>query len=294
LVRSGSAPRPYRRLLEIAGCAPGDLEALVLREGVEGALEQLYRAGVYLTLDEFKGRCPVVRGGVTVEADPHRLRNPLSAPHLSGQTGGSRGASTPVTMDLGYLADVAVNRRLALEARGATDWEVAYWDVPGGVLRPLLVYAKVGVVAYRWFSPVDLHAPGLHHRYRWSVRTLRWGGRLAGVSLPAPEHVPVDAPLPIVRWMASTLRAGKTPLLFTYSSPAVRLCQAARDAGIDLRGAQFSLYGEPITDARLAVIRGAGAVAQPLYVTTECSRIARDASNPRRRTTCISPTISMG
>src|SRR5687768_9348822 len=53
---------PYRRLLDLAGCTYPDLESLVNREGVEGALRVLYRYGVYLIVDESKGRCPVVRG----------------------------------------------------------------------------------------------------------------------------------------------------------------------------------------------------------------------------------------
>ena len=59
---------PYRALLDRAGCERGDLERLVDRDGVEGALRELYRAGVYLTVDEFKGRRPIVRGGQAVAA----------------------------------------------------------------------------------------------------------------------------------------------------------------------------------------------------------------------------------
>src|SRR5262249_59445991 len=47
---------PYRMLLEAAGCEAGDIAGLVRRDGVEGTLHALYRAGVYLTVDEFKGR----------------------------------------------------------------------------------------------------------------------------------------------------------------------------------------------------------------------------------------------
>src|SRR5947208_15981190 len=61
---------PYRRLLEVAGCEAGDLERLARQEGLEGALRALFRQGVYLTVDEFKGRRPAVRGSVTVEAGP--------------------------------------------------------------------------------------------------------------------------------------------------------------------------------------------------------------------------------
>src|SRR5262245_20919590 len=40
---------PYRELLALAGCDYADLERLVSKEGLEGALETLLRHGVYLT-----------------------------------------------------------------------------------------------------------------------------------------------------------------------------------------------------------------------------------------------------
>src|SRR5687767_6426954 len=38
----GRPTNPYRRLLALAGCEPGDLERLVQQDGVEGALQDLY------------------------------------------------------------------------------------------------------------------------------------------------------------------------------------------------------------------------------------------------------------
>ncbi|MBI4574508.1 MAG: hypothetical protein HY713_14620 [candidate division NC10 bacterium] len=264
---------PYRALLRLAGCEYGDLERLVVQDGVESALRMLYRDGVYLTVEEFKGRRSVIRNGVTIPVDPWQLQNPDSAAHLSAQSSGSRGPRTPVSLDLVWVADEAVNRGVTLAARGDRPPRLAYWDVPGGTLYPLLAYAKCGAPPLRWFSPVDPAAPDLHPRYRWSARAIRWASRIAGAPLPRAEHVPVSDPLPIARWMASVLETGGIPFLLTYSSPAVRLCQAALAAGLNLRGAELRLYGEPITPARLAVIRRAGAEALPLYVATEAGRI---------------------
>jgi hypothetical protein len=98
---------------------------------------------------------------------------------------------------------------------------------------------------------------------------MRWIGALAGVSLPRPVHVPLADPRPIVHWLGSVLRAGRTPHLSTYASAAVRLCEAAGVAGIDLRGAQLTLSGEPITETRLAAVRRAGVTAVPQYGASE-------------------------
>jgi hypothetical protein len=61
----------------------------------------------------------------------------------------------------------------------------------------------------------------------------------------------------------------------------VRLCQAALDAGVDLHGAHFTLVGEPITEARLAVIRQSGAMALPRYATIECGPVGLGCVAPR-------------
>ena len=61
-----NAASPYRQLLSLASCEYGDLERLVSQEGVEGALRILFRHGVYLTVDEFKGRRPAVRGSAMI------------------------------------------------------------------------------------------------------------------------------------------------------------------------------------------------------------------------------------
>jgi hypothetical protein len=265
---------PYHNLLSLAGCEYGDLEKLVGQEGVEGALQVLYRRGVYLTVDEFKGRRPVLRGSATLAIDPTRLRNPDSAFHLLGQSSGSRGTRTVVPVDLAAIRDWAINYRLFLDAYGATNWRHAVWAVPGGTtMIILLLNAIVGAPPVRWFTQIDPAAPRLHPRYPWSDRALRWGSTLARVPLPGPVHVPLDDPLPIACWMAEVLRCNGTPRLSTFASSAVRLCQAAAEAGIDLHGAQFTMFGESTTSARLAAVRRAGVAATPGYGSVECGII---------------------
>lgn len=265
------ATSPYRELLRSAGCAYGDLERLVSHDGVEGALRALYRGGVYLTVEEFKGRRPARRGSTTIEVNPNLLRNPLAGSHVPGRSSGSRSAGTVVAFDLDFIRTCGINTCLSLEARGGADWLKADWEVPGvgGIFR-LLKLSSFGAPVNRWFSHVD---PTAEARYRWTARGLRWAGRLARAPLPAPQHAPLDAPLVIARWMADTFRAGHTPYLQTMVSSGVRLSQAAFDAGIDLHGAKFILMGEPITAARLEAIRRSGGEALPRYGSIELGPI---------------------
>ena len=265
----GQAQSPYRQLLQWAGCEYGDIERLVRLDGVDGALRALYRRGVYLTVDEFKGRRPAIRGTATIEVDPTRLLNPSTGVHLLGRSSGSRSPRTTVPMDLTFIRDRAVNACLTLHARGEGDWRKAVWADPGGCLALSIRFSSFGRRVDRTFSLVDLTDPGVDASYRWSARALVWGSRLAGVPLPAPEHVAVDDPLRIARWIREVRRAGALPHLWTYVSPAVRLCQASAAAGIDLTGARFTVTGEPLTAARLAAIQGAGAEAVADYGSAE-------------------------
>jgi len=275
---------PYRDLLNLAGCEYGDLERLVTQDGVEGALRTLFRHGVYLTVDEFKGRRPVVRGSTTIAVDPDRFRNPHSRFHVVVSSSGSRGSGTSVPLDFASIRECAVDTFLFLEAQGGTGWLKAIWGVPGGTaISRFLEYSTCGPPPLRWFSQVDPAAPGLHPRYRWSVRAMRLGGLLAGLSLPRLQHVPLDDPLPIAHWMAEVLHSGLTPYLHTFPSPAVRLCQAAFEARIELSGARFTLGGEPVTEARMAVVRRVGAHGLPRYGSADTGGSIGDG--------CLTPEV---
>jgi len=265
---------PYRALLAHAGCDPGDLERLVRSDGVEGALAALWRQGVYLTVEEFKGRRPLVRGGRTIPVDPGRLVNPRAVVHVLGHSSGSRGPRTVVPLDLGWVRDHAMSRRLVLEARNGIGWHHAVWGAPGGSEMVIVLrFAVVGAPPEHWFSQPDPLDPELAARYRWSWRGLRWGSRLAGMPLPLPRHVPLDRPDAIVRWMSDTLRAGAIPHLKTYASAAIAVCQAAGAAGVDLAGARFTLTGEPLTVARQALLEKVVAEARPDYGGIEMGQV---------------------
>jgi hypothetical protein len=123
---------PYRRLLALAGCEEGDLGRLVRDTGLEGALGVLWRHGVYLTVDEFKGRQPVVRGRVSFEVHPSQLHPPHTVQHLLAPTGGSRSRGTIVPIDLGNIRDRAVNRRIQMDARGGGGWSMPSGAFPVG------------------------------------------------------------------------------------------------------------------------------------------------------------------
>lgn len=273
---------PYRALLGAAGCELGDIASLVRAEGVEGALGRLFQVGVYLTVDEFKARRPVVRGSFQRSVGPAEFQNPAAVVHLLAESSGSSGPRLPVPMDLAFNWDHSVNRRLSLVARGALDWRLALWSVPGGG-EPMIAlrFAAGGRPPERWFSPVDPGSPTLHPRYRWSAQALRLGALLAGVRLPLPSYAPLDDPRPIFDWLAEVEQAGQTAHLKTMPGAAVRLAGAAAAAGRDLAGVRFTLTGEPLTNEKLAILARSGAEAVNDYGSTETGAIGEWCTAPR-------------
>ena len=274
LAFAGHAENPYRRLFELAGCEYGDIERLVDREGVDGALLTLARRGVYLTVEEFKGRRAVTRSGVSFQVDPGQLRNPHASLHLMIRTGGSRSPGTPVPLDLEYIRETAVDRLLSLGAPERGRWRFGCWGIPGSAaMARILEYSLLTSVPVEWFSHMSPSAPGLHPRYRWSARVMRWGGRFGRLRLPRPVLATVGDPSPIVRWIERVRREGDSPSLDAFVSSVVRLCQVALAERLDWRGVRFWVHGEPLTEARLDVIRRTGAECRPRYGTVEAGRV---------------------
>lgn len=265
---------PYNALMRAAGCELGDLVRMVRVDGLEGALRTLYERGVYLTVEEFKGRRPTVRGSTSLSFDVGELRNPLASWHIMTHSSGSRGARTPIPIDLANVRDRAVNAGLHMDARGGSDWVYGIWGFPGGwPLNRILQYdfhAHRGNPIVRWFMMSDESASStLRSRYAATAYALHVAGKIARVPIPLPEPVMIDDPLPVARWVSNVLRSGQTPHLHCFVTWAVRLCEAAHSAGIDLSGLKMMCGGEPLTPARRAILDRAGVAVVPLYGTDE-------------------------
>ncbi len=272
---------PYCRLLKNAGVGYLDLKNLLQREGLEGSLKSLFKLGVYVTNDEFKGRREVRRGSFKMQLQPDMLRNPLARLHIPALTSGSGGRPTPVLVDLELIRDCAVDTLLENQDRRSPDWCHALWLMPGGLGIDLsLEYGLIGKPPQHWFSQIDPAGPSTHPRYRHSARALRMGAALAGVRLPYPQYVPVKEPEPIISWLSHVLAQGRNPHIYTMVSSAIGLCLRAQEMGRDLTGALFTVTGEPYTLARQKVIHQSGARALPLYGATEVRTVGPGCLNP--------------
>ena len=128
---------------------------------------------------------------------------------------------------------------------------------------------KSGRNPERWFTPSPFtwswHA--LKEEYVIGLTLLL--SRVFGRPLPRTEYVPRGEVLQVARWLAEKAALETPAVLETNHSPAVRVCLAAREHGINISGSVFHVTGEPYTSAKAQVIESAGARALDRYANVE-------------------------
>lgn len=253
---------PYYRLLRWAGVEYGDVARLVAQDGVEAALARLFDAGVHVGLEEFKGRCPIERPGLRIDVAAGDTDNPLLAREFETETSGSTGPRRRAAVDFDLLVHDAAVKFLGLMASGIEQRPMAIWrSVPpaSSGLKNALIAAKCGRPLERWFTPCPVSwKPGDLGFAAMTAASVA-GGRVRGHTIPAPCYVPLQAPLPIAHWLAGESADCRLRLLCTAVGMAVRVCRAALEHGIEIRGAMFRVGGEPLTPAKAEAIARAGA-----------------------------------
>ena len=274
---------PYLPLLRFAGCERGDFEKLVRGDGAEAALARLARAGVCVTVDEFKAKTPMVRGGQTFVVDQAAFDNPLPAAHIESRTGGSRSAGTRTVYDLDFLAqNWSVHQAIlmdGLEARGMP-YGLWYPIMPGSGPLAVLTWTRAGNAPKKWFSPVaarDIRPP---LRDRLATTGIIVFGRLLSFPWPHPEHVALEDALQVARWIHEQVSEHGGCLFNAYTSAAVRICQAAREASLDIAGARFVVAGEPLTEAKRGEIERAGVKLATYYASMDAGFLGVSCLEP--------------
>jgi len=272
----GNPRSPYRTLLEKAGIHLSDIAGLLKQQGMEGCLERLHEAGVYISLDEFKGRSPLCRPGLEIPLHAEDFDNPLLQRHYEAFTGGSRGAGRRLVLDLDQITRDTIPHAVFQEAFGLVARPMGVWrpcPPNNSGIKKSLMQAKLGRSVDRWFSQNRLaESPAM-----WKYAAFTWyttlAARFYGSRCPAPEYTPLSEVMKVTRWMADCRASGNPAYLDTAASGAVRVCMAAREHGLDISGSLFRTGGEPLTAGKARAIRDAGAQAVCHYTMSEIGPI---------------------
>jgi hypothetical protein len=263
---------PYLPMLQWAGCEYGDLERMVHSDGLEPALRRLCEAGVFLTIEESKGKRQVVRGGRSLPFRTDHLNNPLLVSGIQAGSSGSRSAGTATTLNLDRTAYHAACNAVSFSAHGMRGRPTLLWNpiLPSAAgLAILLQLCKMGSPPERWFSPVAAAAIRPSLSKRLATLYVVHAGRLFGSRIPSPEYVSGEEIHVIAECLRDVLKRGQGCVISCSPSSAARLSTVARAAGMDLSGVTFMTSGEPLTPAKDNDIRSAGAGAMNLYAFAE-------------------------
>lgn len=272
----GNPRSPYRWLLRRAGAEAGDVERLVRAEGVEGALERLRDAGVYVTFEEFKGRRPIRRGSDTHTAREADFDNPCITAHYRGSSGGASGPPTRIVVDLEHLAETAPHHRLWFDEHGWMGRPLALWTEGGAmVANRHLLCTRFGQRFDRWFCYTRPRGLKARLAAGWVHALVR-----RAAAIPAPEMVRVDQAGRVAEYLLAHRGQGRWPCLITTPSQAIHIGLAARDRGQTLDGVSFLVGGEPLTPTRRRTIEADGARAVPTYGFAEGGNVGSQCGQP--------------
>ena len=263
---------PYRALLEHAGVEIGDVAALVETHGLEGALDVLYDAGVYVTHDEYRGRVPVRRGSLELAFDVDATVNVSRSPGARrAKRRVARAGSEKPPEPRGADARRRIRRPVPLRLRperAACARLVSGAADPSGIGN-VLALTKAGTTPERWFYPTAIGEQPESAKARALIAVTVASGRLGGARFPYPRHLPPERAHEIAEWAGRKVAAGTPPLIAANPSASARISAAAAERGIDLSGTFFRMGGEPFTPAKQALLASVGATGACFFYNGE-------------------------
>jgi hypothetical protein len=272
--RSGS---PYHPLLSARQITFQDLKAWVAQDGLESALVHLEREGVYFTVDEFKGKAPVQRDGIKYRCSEEMFDNPYLSFAYEVRSGATRSAGTRIRIDFDYLHQRSLYDAFLLDLHGCLTAPVANWfpvfpGAPG--INSSLRFAHIGNPIRRWFSQVSEDRVTVNWEKRWGTKAIFAFQSMFGHPLAQPEYTGLQDAQRVAEWAASALGENPHCVIYTFAASAVRVCNAAAEGNLSLKGAKFLVTGEPLTPQKKREIESAGAAAIPVYGISEAGVIA--------------------
>jgi len=280
----GYKKSPYLSLLKLCRCEYKDIERLVSRCGLEGALRTLKDDGVYIKIEEFKGKSPIIRKGRKFDVREDDFDNPYFSSYYERRSGGSRSAGTRIELNFDFLSDTAVHRGPIsrfwnLEQAAHIIIRPPYPYGPG--MMYMLQLSKFGIIPQRWISLIDERRIPISLRSRLGVSTTFFLSRIYGKQFPRPEFIDRNNIWKVAELIADYGLRYKECCVFTNVSSAFRICVAAKEKKINLNRVKFQGCGEPLTEAKRNLIESVGAKYILFYAFTEAGLVGSLCLKPK-------------
>lgn len=274
---------PYLALFKNQKISLDDVRKWTENDGITRTLTKLQSEGVYFTIDEFKGKTKVERKGLTFETDEKAFDNPFVSEAYEVRSGATRSAGTRIRIDYDYLAQRSLYDAFILNLHDSLTSPIANWfpvfpGAPG--INSSLRFARIGNPPKKWFSQVEKSNLKVNWEKRWGVNYIFFMSHLMGVPLAKPEYVNLNKAHDVAEWAAAMLQDHPNCVIYTFASSAVRVCMAAREAGLNIKGTRFLVTGEPLTPQKKKEIEEMGGRAVPIYGISEAGVIAAGCPQP--------------
>ncbi len=268
---------PYLRLMKRPKIVYQDIYNWVNQKGIEGALQQLLDEGVYFTVDEFKGKTEVNRNGERFCCTESMFDNPFLSGTYEVRSGATRSAGTRIRIDFEYLRQRSLYDAFLLNVHGALTSPIANWfpvfpGAPG--INSSLRFTRIGNPPRRWFSQVEKTQIKVNWEKTWGTNLIFWMARIKGVPLARPEYVSLNNALEVALWANQMLSSNDNCVIYTFATSAVRVCMAAAENNINIKGTRFLVTGETLTTQKRNEIEQVGALAVPVYGISEAGVVA--------------------
>src|SRR3990170_403606 len=268
---------PYLRLLSPKKITLRDIKGWVEELGLEGALENLQNEGVYFTVDEYKGKEEVSRNGLRFRLNEKEFDNPFLKAAYEVRSGATRSAGTRIRIDFDYLVQRSLYDAFLLSVHDVLNSPIANWfpvfpGAPG--INSSLRFARIGNPPQKWFTQVQKGYLKVNWEKRWGTNYIIYMSRLLGVPMAKPEFVDLNNAYKVAKWASETLNYHPNCVVYTFASSAVRMCMAAKEHNLNIKGTRFFVTGEPLTPQKKKEIEAAGARTVPIYGISEAGVVA--------------------
>jgi hypothetical protein len=273
----GYPKSPYLDLLRAKKIGFSDIKKWVETRGFENTLTKLQAEGIYFTVDEFKGKSEVHRNGLRFRVNEKGFDNPFLSAAYEVRSGATRSAGTRIRIDFDYLIQRSAYDAFVLDLHDSLTSPIANWfpvfpGAPG--INSSLRFARIGNPPNRWFTQVEKNPLRVNWEKRWGTNYIIYMSRLLGVPLAKPEFVDLNNAYQVASWAANMLDYHPSCVVYTFASSALRVCMAAKEHNLNLKGTRFLVTGEPLTPQKRREIEALGARAIPIYGISEAGVIA--------------------
>lgn len=273
----GYSQSPYLALLETRKIVLSDIRRWVEQDGLDKALMHLQGEGIYYTVDEYKGKTDVVRNGLKFRLKEKQFDNPFLSTAYEVRSGATRSAGTRIRIDFDYLIQRSYYDAFVLNMHDALTSPIANWfpvfpGAPG--INSSLRFAHIGNPPKRWFTQVDKNNLKVNWEKRLGTNYIIYMSRMLGVPLAKPEFVELNNAYKVAKWASEVLTSHKNCVVYTFASSAVRVCMAAQEHNLNIKGTRFFVTGEPLTPQKKKEIEACGARAVPVYGISEAGVVA--------------------